>query len=117
MSCMRVDDFALFGEPLSLSSLSLRECRDTEKTPCVGDVDSAILLKTVLEYERPDLVVFSGDQVGLLFSLLPAPPWSRCKLTRRVWIAERAGYKLGLDDRACQVNPVVCLPLRRVYLY
>lgn len=40
------------------------ECRDTDKNPCVGDVDSAALLERVLDAEKPDLVVFSGDQLN-----------------------------------------------------
>lgn len=39
-------------------------CRDTPKSPCVGDVDTASLLARVLDAEKPDLVVFSGDQLN-----------------------------------------------------
>ncbi|CDZ97861.1 Predicted DNA repair exonuclease SIA1 [Phaffia rhodozyma] len=39
-------------------------CKDTEKTPCVGDVDSALLLDSVLDAETPDMVIFSGDQLN-----------------------------------------------------
>ncbi|EIW71023.1 hypothetical protein M231_07534 [Tremella mesenterica] len=40
------------------------ECRDTDKTPCVGDSDTAEWLGEALDAEEPDLVVFSGDQLN-----------------------------------------------------
>ncbi|KAL7412473.1 Metallo-dependent phosphatase-like protein [Mrakia frigida] len=40
------------------------KCRDTLKSPCVGDVDSAILLSEALDAQNPDFVVFSGDQLN-----------------------------------------------------
>nr|XP_019008286.1 uncharacterized protein I206_06841 [Kwoniella pini CBS 10737]OCF47067.1 hypothetical protein I206_06841 [Kwoniella pini CBS 10737] len=40
------------------------ECRDTDKSPCVGDSDTATWLEQALIEEKPDLVVFSGDQLN-----------------------------------------------------
>ncbi|KAK8847584.1 hypothetical protein IAR55_005443 [Kwoniella newhampshirensis] len=40
------------------------ECRDTDKSPCVGDPDTAAWLAEALDAEKPDLVVFSGDQLN-----------------------------------------------------
>jgi predicted MPP superfamily phosphohydrolase len=45
-------------------SVSDGKCRDTRKEPCVGDVDTAQLISEALDAERPDLVVFSGDQLN-----------------------------------------------------
>lgn len=45
-------------------SVSSGTCRDTRKSPCVGDVDTAKLISEALDAERPDLVVFSGDQLN-----------------------------------------------------
>jgi hypothetical protein len=45
-------------------SVSHGECRDTPKTPCVGDVDTLELLGKMLDREKPDLVVFTGDQLN-----------------------------------------------------
>ncbi|KAK4685487.1 hypothetical protein P7C73_g4662, partial [Tremellales sp. Uapishka_1] len=39
-------------------------CRDTEKSPCTGDPDTASWLEEALDAEKPDLVVFSGDQLN-----------------------------------------------------
>ncbi|ORX34309.1 Metallo-dependent phosphatase-like protein [Kockovaella imperatae] len=39
-------------------------CRDSDKTPCVGDIDTETWLAEALEAEKPDLVVFSGDQLN-----------------------------------------------------
>nr|XP_018265265.1 uncharacterized protein I303_01625 [Kwoniella dejecticola CBS 10117]OBR87423.1 hypothetical protein I303_01625 [Kwoniella dejecticola CBS 10117] len=39
-------------------------CRDTDKTPCAGDSDTATWLEQALIQENPDLVVFSGDQLN-----------------------------------------------------
>lgn len=52
------------------------QCRDTDKEPCVGDRDSASLLAEVLDAEKPDLVVFSGDQLNGQVCSLPVtlPP-------------------------------------------
>ncbi|WWD21674.1 hypothetical protein CI109_106160 [Kwoniella shandongensis] len=40
------------------------ECRDTDKSPCIGDRDTATWLAEALDLEKPDLVVFSGDQLN-----------------------------------------------------
>lgn len=56
------------------------KCRDTDKTPCIGDPDTAAWLAEALDTEKPDLVVsgyldtklrfridgqvFSGDQLN-----------------------------------------------------
>lgn len=40
------------------------ECRDTNKDPCSGDKDTATWLGEALDAERPDMVVFSGDQLN-----------------------------------------------------
>ena len=45
-------------------SVSDGTCRDTNKKPCVGDVDTAKLIGEALDAEKPDLVVFSGDQLN-----------------------------------------------------
>jgi predicted MPP superfamily phosphohydrolase len=40
-------------------------CRDTDLSPCrEGDYRTKELLARVLDEEKPDLVVFSGDQVS-----------------------------------------------------
>ncbi|WOO76974.1 putative inactive purple acid phosphatase 29 [Vanrija pseudolonga] len=40
------------------------KCKDTDKDPCVGDKDTEEWLARALDAERPDLVVFSGDQLN-----------------------------------------------------
>lgn len=45
-------------------SVSDGKCRDTNKSPCVGDVDTAALIAQALDEEKPDLVVFTGDQLN-----------------------------------------------------
>ncbi|WVQ69479.1 uncharacterized protein L199_007698 [Kwoniella botswanensis] len=40
------------------------QCKDTDKTPCSGDSDTAQWLGEALDAETPDLVVFSGDQLN-----------------------------------------------------
>jgi predicted MPP superfamily phosphohydrolase len=40
------------------------ECRDTPKQNCVGDDDTQDLLGRMLDEEKPDLVVFTGDQLN-----------------------------------------------------
>ena len=46
-------------------SVSAGVCRDTVLSPCVGaDNISNSLLSHVLDIEKPDLVVFSGDQLN-----------------------------------------------------
>ncbi|WVW78226.1 hypothetical protein I302_100178 [Kwoniella bestiolae CBS 10118] len=40
------------------------QCKDTDKTPCSGDSDTAQWLGEALDAEKPDLVVFSGDQLN-----------------------------------------------------
>ncbi|KAL1413278.1 Phosphatase dcr2 [Vanrija albida] len=45
-------------------SVGQGKCRDTDKTPCVGDKDTEEWLGQALDAERPDLVVFSGDQLN-----------------------------------------------------
>ncbi|KAE8270439.1 hypothetical protein A4X09_0g1886 [Tilletia walkeri] len=39
-------------------------CRDTQKEPCVGDVDTLAMLGRWLDEEKPDMVVLSGDQLN-----------------------------------------------------
>jgi metallophosphoesterase superfamily enzyme len=54
--------------------LSVRHevCRDvdweSEAKPCVGDSDTITLLERWLDEEKPDLVVFSGDQLNGQFT-------------------------------------------------
>jgi hypothetical protein len=38
-------------------SVGTGECRDTDKTPCVGDADTLKWLGEALDAEKPDLVV------------------------------------------------------------
>lgn len=38
-------------------SVGSGECRDTDKTPCTGDVDTIAWLQEALDAEKPDLVV------------------------------------------------------------
>ncbi|GFZ47944.1 LOW QUALITY PROTEIN: hypothetical protein JCM24511_05691 [Saitozyma sp. JCM 24511] len=45
-------------------SVGTGECKDTDKSPCVGDEDTAAWLAEALDRENPDLVVFSGDQLN-----------------------------------------------------
>lgn len=45
-------------------SVSAGKCRDTLKSPCIGDIDTAKLIAEALDAENPDLVVFSGDQLN-----------------------------------------------------
>ncbi|WWC86702.1 uncharacterized protein L201_001579 [Kwoniella dendrophila CBS 6074] len=45
-------------------SVGQGECRDTDKSPCIGDEDTAEWLGQALDEEKPDLVVFSGDQLN-----------------------------------------------------
>ncbi|CAG7851579.1 SubName: Full=Related to DCR2-dosage-dependent cell cycle regulator {ECO:0000313/EMBL:CCA72678.1} [Serendipita indica DSM 11827] len=46
-------------------SVSHGQCKDTDLTPCEqGDDMSLALLERTLDLERPDLVVFSGDQLN-----------------------------------------------------
>ena len=45
-------------------SVSQGECRDTGKSPCVGDVDTLSLMEKMLDEEKPDMVVFTGDQLN-----------------------------------------------------
>ncbi|KAJ9094706.1 hypothetical protein QFC21_005863 [Naganishia friedmannii] len=45
-------------------SVSDGVCRDTPKRPCIGDPDTGKVIAEVLDAERPDLVVFSGDQLN-----------------------------------------------------
>lgn len=45
-------------------SVSRGLCRDTDKSPCIGDVDTLTLIERTLDEEKPDLVVFSGDQLN-----------------------------------------------------
>ncbi|EJU03587.1 Metallo-dependent phosphatase [Dacryopinax primogenitus] len=46
-------------------SVSIGKCRDTDREPCVeGDMITADFLARVLDAERPDMVVFSGDQLN-----------------------------------------------------
>jgi len=45
-------------------SVSHGECRDTLKSPCVGDTDTIDLLSKMLDEEKPDMVVFTGDQLN-----------------------------------------------------
>lgn len=40
------------------------ECKDTDKSPCTGDPETATWLAEALDAEKPDLVVFSGDQLN-----------------------------------------------------
>lgn len=40
------------------------ECRDTLKSPCVGDTDTIDLINKMLDEEKPDMVVFTGDQLN-----------------------------------------------------
>lgn len=40
------------------------ECRDTPKQNCIGDDDTQDLLGRMLDEEKPDLVVFTGDQLN-----------------------------------------------------
>ena len=39
-------------------------CRDTDKSPCVGEVGTATLLSKVVDAETPGLVIFSGEQLN-----------------------------------------------------
>ncbi|KAI0832144.1 Metallo-dependent phosphatase [Trametes gibbosa] len=46
-------------------SVSVGECRDTAMNPCVGsDNLTSTLLGRMLDAEKPDLVVFTGDQLN-----------------------------------------------------
>ncbi|CAD6889320.1 unnamed protein product [Tilletia controversa] len=45
-------------------SVSHEVCRDSEKNPCVADVDTISLLSKWLDEEKPDMVVLSGDQLN-----------------------------------------------------
>ncbi|KAL7419143.1 Phosphatase dcr2 [Cryptotrichosporon argae] len=45
-------------------SVGKGECRDTDDPDCIGDEDTATWLAAALDAERPDLVVFSGDQLN-----------------------------------------------------
>lgn len=45
-------------------SVSEGECRDTDKSPCAGYSDTAAWLGEALDAEKPDMVVFSGDQLN-----------------------------------------------------
>lgn len=45
-------------------SVSSGKCRDTSKSPCEGDPDTAQLIAQALDAEKPDIVVFSGDQLN-----------------------------------------------------
>lgn len=46
-------------------SVTAGVCRDTRLTPCVGaDNISNSLIAHVLDIEKPDLVVFTGDQLN-----------------------------------------------------
>jgi hypothetical protein len=48
-------------------SVSKGQCRDTDLSPCNGgDVVTESLLSRALDAERPDFVLFTGDQVGFL---------------------------------------------------
>jgi hypothetical protein len=38
-------------------SVGTGECRDTDKTPCVGDIETLKWLGEALDAEKPDLVV------------------------------------------------------------
>jgi hypothetical protein len=52
-------------------SVSQGVCRNTNLKPCHdGDVMTKSLLSRVLDVERPDLIVFTGDQVGEMLALL-----------------------------------------------
>lgn len=45
-------------------SVSSGKCRDTSKSPCDGDPDTLALIAHALDAEKPDMVVFSGDQLN-----------------------------------------------------
>ncbi|KAG8814505.1 hypothetical protein FRC18_001941 [Serendipita sp. 400] len=45
-------------------SVSNGRCRDTSLSPCKGDSDTLELMNRTLDLEKPDLVVFSGDQLN-----------------------------------------------------
>ncbi|KAK1921767.1 Metallo-dependent phosphatase-like protein [Papiliotrema laurentii] len=45
-------------------SVGSGSCRDTDKQPCRGDAETAAWLEEALDAERPDMVVFSGDQLN-----------------------------------------------------
>jgi metallophosphoesterase superfamily enzyme len=50
---------------LFLVSVSHGECRDTDRTPCEHSDDlTHDLLATTLDAEKPDLVIFTGDQLN-----------------------------------------------------
>ncbi|KZT52988.1 Metallo-dependent phosphatase [Calocera cornea HHB12733] len=46
-------------------SVSNGKCRDTDRVPCdEGDIETDSFIGRVLDAERPDMVVFSGDQLN-----------------------------------------------------
>ena len=45
-------------------SVGTGECRDTDKDGCIGDIDTEDWLANALDAEKPDMVVFSGDQLN-----------------------------------------------------
>ena len=45
-------------------SVGKGECRDTDLAACDGDNESAKWLASALDEEKPDMVVFSGDQLN-----------------------------------------------------
>jgi metallophosphoesterase superfamily enzyme len=57
---------SIFSLELFVSvSVSHGKCRDTDRTPCgQGDDLTSDLLATTLDAEKPDLVVFTGDQLN-----------------------------------------------------
>jgi metallophosphoesterase superfamily enzyme len=110
-------------------SVGSGECRDTDKTPCVGDAETLKWLGEALDAEKPDLVVcpspahvlslsqvFSGDQLNGQQTSYDARSVS-AKFTKPVidrqipWAAIFGNHDSEIaEDRAEQMRALGSLP-------
>ncbi|TXT16081.1 hypothetical protein VHUM_00584 [Vanrija humicola] len=97
-------------------SVGQGKCKDTEKDPCVGDKDTEEWLEHALDAERPDLVVFSGDQLNGQKTSFNArsvlAKFAKPVIDRKIaWAAVFGNHDSEIaDDRAEQMRAMQQMP-------
>ncbi|BEI97383.1 hypothetical protein CcaverHIS631_0209720 [Cutaneotrichosporon cavernicola] len=97
-------------------SVGKGECRDTDKNPCAAYPDTAAWLAEALDAEKPDMVVFSGDQLNgqktSYDSLSVLATFAEPVIARKIqWAAVFGNHDSEIaDDREMQMRALASMP-------
>ncbi|CAK9785592.1 Metallo-dependent phosphatase [Cutaneotrichosporon oleaginosum] len=92
------------------------DCRDTDKSPCAGYSDTVTWLAEALDTEKPDMVVFSGDQLNgqktSYDSLSVLAKFAAPVIERKIpWAAVFGNHDSEIsDDRDMQMRALASMP-------